>query len=803
MVKPFEDRWISLKEGIFEDPTFCLDRARLVTESYQETESLPMIIRVAKSFEKCLKEMRIYIKPKELIVGNLASKPKATPIYPEFGVTFIKEELDQFEKRPFDRFIVEDKIKDGLKDIISYWKGKAREDKVNELASLTLPKEIKESWDFKAFDLNQVIHVGSKRADGDAHVEAGHEKPLKIGFVGIIKKAEEALKRLDLHDKDVINKRLFLEAVIICQKAIIGFIKRFERLAKELAEKEGDLKRKKELEVISSICSWIAENPPRTFQEALQVVWFTHLFLWIETNGHAHAIGRMDQYLNPFYIKDIKEGKMTRERALELLGCFFIKVCEIEKIRPWPQTKFLGGRPTFQAITIGGQNSEGEDTTNELSYLILETNAYLKLPEPIVIVRVHKRSPDQFILKSVESLIHHGGGLPSFFGDEVIISAQQEIGIPLNQAREYAIVACSEPVIPGNTLPHCGGLTYFNLLKVLELALYGGKNPDNGLCLCKNEKDLATFESFDELYEAYLKQLKYYMNYVPYCVSLLAQAYKDLNPTPYTSSLLDYRIEIGKDATEGGGPNFNFTEMNLVGPPNVANSLSAIKKVVFEDKLITGQELKEALLKDFKIQRGEIIRKMLLDAPKYGNDNDFVDLIAKKVCRDFIQEIKKHDPPWRGGYYGVTIQTTTANVPQGALVGATPDGRGAREAVADNISPQAGTDTKGITAMLKSVGKIDHAMFLNGNILNAKMHPTALRGEGMMKFAALIRTFLNDFKGWQIQFNIVSAKKLKEAQNNPEEYKDLIIKVAGYSAQYISLDKKLQDQLILRTENVL
>jgi len=802
MVKPFEDRWISLKEEIFEDPTLCLDRARLVTESYQETESLPTIIRVAKSFEKCLKEMRIYIKPKELIVGNLSSKSMAAPVYPEFGVTFIEEELDEFEKRPFDRFIVEDKIKDELKDIISYWKGIAREDKVNELASLTLPEEIKKGWNFKAFDLNQIIHIGTKRADGDAHVEAGHEKPVKIGFVGILKEAEEALKRLDFHDKDAINKRLFLEAVIICQKAIIVFIKRFEKLAKELAEKEDDLKRKKELEAISSICGWIAENPPRTFHEALQITWFTQLFLWIETNGHAHAIGRMDQYLNPFYMKDLEEGVLTSERAIELLGCFFIKVCEIKKVRPWSQTQFVGGRPTFHAITIGGQNSEGEDVTNELSYLFLETNAYLKLPEPIVITRIHKRTPDQFMLKAIESLIRHQGGLPSFFGDEVIISAQQEVGIPLHQAREYAIVACSEPVIPGNTLPHCGGLTYINHLKVLELALYGGKNPNNDTCLCKNKKDLATFESFNELYEAYIKQLAYYMNYVPYCASVIAQAFKDLNPTPYTSSLLDHRIEIGSDATEGGGPNFNYTEMNLVGTPNVANALAAIKKVVFEDKLITGQELQEALLKDFKVPKGEIIRKILLDAPKYGNDNDFVDSIMKKVCRDFVQEIKKHDPPWRGGYYGVSIQTTTANVSQGALVGATPDGRRAREALADNISPQAGTDTKGITAMLKSVGKVDHALFLNGNILNAKIHPTAIKGEGAMKIAALIRTFLNDFKGWQIQFNIVNAKILKEAQKNPEAYKDLIVKVAGYSAQYISLDKKLQDQLLLRTENV-
>lgn len=796
-------RWDILKGSIFEDPRVCLDRAKLITESYKETERSPQIIRVAKAFEKILKEMKIYIQPEELLVGNLASKPMCAPIYPEFGVTFIERELDEFEKRPFDKFIIGEEVKNGLKDIIRYWKGKAREDKVVELSSLILPEEVKVAWDDKAFDLNEIIHAGSKRADGDGHSEPGHEKALKIGFKGILKEAEEALSKVDFRDRGAVSKSLFLKAVIICYRAVVDFIKRYKELAQELASQGKNPKRKKELERISKTCGWIAENPPRTFFEALQTTWFVHLLLWIESNGHSQAIGRLDQYLYPYYEKDIKEEKLTREEALELMGCFFIKIGSIKKLRPWPETQHLGGRPTFQAITIGGQDFGGRDTTNELSYLILEVTARLKIPEPVVIVRVHSETPDDFLLNGIKALIRHGGGLPSFFSDEAIIPALLNTGIPLSDARNYAMVACSEPVIPGKTLSHTGGgVTYFNLLRLLELTLNGGKDPNTNICLCPDDKDLAIFESFDEVIECYKKQLRYYVKLIPLCADVIAQAFADLNPEPYTSGLLDYRIKKGKDLTEGGGPNYNDTQINLYGLPNVANSLAAIKKLLFDEKKLMGEDLKKALLNNFEGSIGEEIRKMLLKAPKYGNDDDYVDLIAKEVGESFLKEIRKYDPPWRGGTYGVSVQTTSGNVPGGEAVGATPDGRKAEQALADNISPQAGTDINGVTAMLKSVGKIDHSLYKNGTILNLKFHPTAVKGEGASKLAALIRTYLTDFKGWQIQFNIISAEKLKEAQRKPEEYKDLIVKVAGYSAQFISLDKKLQDQIVFRTENV-
>jgi formate C-acetyltransferase len=802
-----KSRWEILKESIFEDPEICLDRAKIITLSYQETESLPNIIRFAKAFEKILKEMKIYIDPCEILVGNLASKSKAAPIYPEFGVAFLERELDEFDKRPFDKFKIDEKIKTELRKIIGYWKGKTREDKVTELSRLVLPEEILRAWSSRGFDLNQIIHAGSKKADGDGHLEPGHAKPLEIGFKKILEKAQYALEKAQYeHDKDTVKKVLFLKAVVICYQAVINFIKRYAILAKQLAIKEVDLSRKKELLKIADCCNWIAENPPRNFYEALQTTWFTHLLLWIESNAHSQAIGRLDQYLYPFYRKDIEKEKISKEEALELIGCFFIKVGEIKKIRPWAETKYLGGRPTFQAITLGGQSIEGKDVTNELTYLILETTANLKIPEPVVIIRVHNGTPDELILKGTQALLKHGGGLPSFFSDEAIVPALLNENISLQEARGYAMVACSEPCIPGKTLPHTGGgVTYINMLKLLEVALYGGKNPANGLNLCPspNNKDLSNFETFEELMDAYKSQLTYYVKLIPLCSNIIAQSFADLNPAPYTSGLLDYRIEIGKDLTEGGGPNSNDTLINLYGLPNVANSLAAIKKLVFDEKKVMGEDLKKTLLTNFKGPRGEEVRKMLLKAPKYGNDDDFVDLMLGEIGNLFINEIRKYDPPWRGGRYGVSIQTTTGNVPAGEDMGASPDGRGAGEALADNISPQAGTDISGTTAMLNSVGKIDHSLYLNGTILNVKIHPTVVKGEGIDKLCALIRTYLTDLKGWQIQFNIISAKRLKEAQKSPDEYKSLIIKVAGYSAQFISLDKKLQNQIIVRTDNLL
>lgn len=799
----YDMRWD--KNLLFKIPEVCLERAKLVTESYKETEGLPAVMRVAKAFKKILGEMTIYIEPNYIIVGNLCSSPIATPIWPEFGVIWLEKELDNLDKRPYDKFIVKEKVKKGLKNVISYWKGKGREEIIVERTFEVLPEEAKRAWDPEAYGIKPVIYAGyRKTSGGSGHTVLNYEKALKIGFKGIIKEAEEALSQIDFSDRDAMKKVFFLKAVIISCNAVINFAKRYANLANELALKEKILERKKELEKIRDICNWIPENPARSYWEALQAIWFMQLSRWVESNGHAPAVGRLDQLLFPYYKKDIEEGRLRRGEALELMENFFVKVFEVKKIRPWSETLYKSGYPTFQEITIGGQNPEGKDVTNELSYLILEATERLKLPEPIVICRVHSKTPDEFLVRSVETLTKHKGGLPAFFSDETIIPAMLKVGIPLNEARDYAMMACSEPGVPGKHIDQYGSDCYFNLAKVLELALNGGIDPESGIGLSPIDKDLSTFNSFNEVLEAYKKQLRYFVGFVPLFTAVSSSLDPELNPTPFVSSLLDYRIEMGKDMTEGGGPSKdNNTSVQGHGIPNVANSLAAIKKLIFEEKRISGKELKEALLTNLEGTRGEEIRKMLLKAPKYGNNDDYVDLIAANLAKLFAEEVKGCGTPWRGGTYETTFQGLTANVPEGLATGATPDGRKAGEALADNISPSAGTDTKGITAMLHSIAKIDHSSYLFGDILNVKFHPTALKGEGISKLAALIRTYLTDLKGWQIQFNVVSAEQLREAQKKPEEYRDLVVKVAGYSAQFISLDKKLQGQILLRTENVI
>jgi len=793
----------NLKERAFDTPEICVERARLVTQSYKSTENLPPLMRAAKAFEAVLTNKAVPIAEGELIVGSLGSKPKAVPLYPEFGIKFVENEIDDFDNRPFDRYVLSEESKQILREeVIPYWKGRSREDIAVELASWLLPEGVEDAWDPSSFGIKPVIYAGYRKASGDGHVVVNYEKVLRVGLKGILSEINEALARLDRADREAPAKQLFLKSAATCIEAAISFAKRYSAAARELAREESNPERKRELLEIAEVCAWVPENPARTFHEAVQSVWFAHMLLWLESNGHSVGLGRMDQYLYPYYEADCREGILTRGKAAELLGCLFIKVCEIKKIRPWSETVYKTGYPTFQAITIGGVTPAGDDATNELSYVFLDVTGSLKLPEPVVIVRVHEKSPDEFLLRAGQALLEHGGGLPSFFGDNAIIEAMMDAGIGLEDARDYAMIACSEPVVPGKHVSHTGSSVYVNLLKVVEMSLNGGRDPLSGIASFPMDKDLTECSSFDEVMEAFQQQLSHYVKFVPILNNITSFLDTLLNPSPYTSSLLDYRINMGKDMSEGGGDNETNTIVQGHGLANAANSLFAIKKLVFEDMVLSPHELHQALLSNFAGPRGEYIRQLLVNCPKYGNDVDEVDQMAAEIARMFTEEVRQYDPPWRGGVFGVSFQGLTANVPEGKMTGATPDGRKSGDALADNISPQAGTDVSGPTAVTLSVSKIDQSRCLNGNLLNLKFHPTAVVGEGLSKLIALIKAYLIDLAGWQVQFNIVSADKLRAAQADPDCYRDLIVKVAGYSAQFISLDKALQDQIIQRTEHL-
>ena len=784
-------------------PALCPERALFLTSAWRETEGQPILTRRAAGFAAVLHGMSIAIRSGELLVGNQAREPRAAPLFPEFAVAWLQREIDDLPTRRLDPFQVSPETKTALLPVFEYWQGKTHEDLARSLTREVLPQEALAAYEASTSCVNQSVSNFGRMSTGDGHVIASYARMIRTGFTALIEQTEALQESLDLRRPENLEKKLFYRAVLVVLKAAIAYAERYAALAERMADAEADPVRQAELRRIAAVCRRVPAHPARSLYEALQFYWFLQLLIQVESDGHSISPGRLDQYLYRYYVADIAAGRLTRVQALELLECFWLKCYEVNKVRAWSATQFLSGYPMFQAITLGGQSPEGQDATNDLSYLCLEATGNLQLPQPTVVVRVHDGSPEEFLLAATRCVLRHGGGMPGFFSDDVAIPALLNVGVTLEDARDWCVMGCSEFQVAGKFNTGNGGLCHINVLKIFELALYGGTNPSTGQCLCAGEGDLRTFRSFEEVWEAFRRQLRYHLGLVPILDGITSRAYEDLTPTPFLSALLDYRLEIGQDVSKGGGPNYKNLQSLAQGITNVADSLAAIKKFVFEDKRFTGAELFDLLRTDFQGPRGEEIRQLLLNrAPKYGNDDDEVDRLAAQVFREYAHEITRHAPP-RGGYYGPSIQSLTANVPQGHRVGATPDGRRARAPLADNASPAPGADTKGPTAVLKSVAKLDHVLASNGTILNLKFHPSALRGEEQVrKFVALLRSFV-DLKGMQVQFNILSADLLREAQAHPEQYRNLVVKVAGYSALFSTLDKELQDQLIARTTHYL
>ena len=789
-----------LRENLLaSEPALCPERAALLTAAWRETEGQPILTRRATGFAAVLRGMSIYISPGELLVGNQASSPRAAPFFPEFAVAWLEREVHELPTRRIDPFRVSLDTKAALLPVIEYWEGKTHNDLVRALNAELLPAEVLASFDPASSCVNQVMTNFGRTASGDGHVVAAYPRLIRTGLAGVIEEARSLLATLDLRRPENLEKRLFHRSVILCLEAAIAFAGRYAALAERMAAEEADPTRRAELRRIAAVCRRVPAHPARTLHEALQAYWFLHLLIQVESDGHSISPGRFDQTVYPYFAADLEAGRLARAEALELVECFWLKCCEVNKVREWAAAQFLSGYPMFQAITLGGQTPAGRDATNELSYLCLEATANLQLPQPTVVVRVHDGTPDEFLLAASRCVLDHGGGMPGFFSDEVIIPSLLNAGLPLEEARDWCVMGCSEFQVAGRFNTGNGGLCHVNLLKILELALNGGTNPSSGRCLCPGEGTLATFRSFDEVWEAFRGQLRYYLGLVPILDGITSRAYEELTPTPFLSALLDHRLEIGQDVSKGGGPNHRNLQSLVQGIPNAADSLAAIRKLLFEEQRLSGAELLEALRTDFQGPRGEEIRQLLMNrAPKYGNDDDSVDLIAAALFREYALEITRYTPP-RGGHYGPSIQSLSGNVPQGRRVGATPDGRRAGAPLADNASPSPGADRRGPTAVMHSAAKLDAVLASNGMILNLKFHPSALKGEGQLrKFAALIRSFV-DLKGMQVQFNILSADLLREAQQHPEQYQNLVVKVAGYSALFSMLDKELQDQIIART----
>ena len=797
---PSTDRTRVLKETLLATtPKICPERARLITESWKETEGKPNVIRRALALEKILTEMNIFIRPGELIVGNHASEVRAAPLFPEFAVQFILDELDgnpvRFDERPGERFLVSEADEKELREIASWWQGKT----VTDYKYGLYPEEVwQAAYEIGAFDLTPYGEGG-----GSGHFIPGYPKVLNQGFSGIIAEAEAEIKKLKIWEPEALDRKSFLEATIISMKAAVKFARRFAELARRTAQQEADAGRKAELLKIAENCEQVPAGPARTFWEALQSLWFCHLIVQIESNGHSMSYGRFDQYMYPFYRSDIEQGRLNPEQAVELIECLWIKTAEINKLRSWAASRILMGYILFQNLTLGGQTSDGRSAVNDLSWLALEATANLKIAQPSVSARYWNGCPEDFLLKCCEVINIHRGGQPAMYNDEVIIPSQLAVGISLDDAFDYGIVGCVEPGEGGKSRRL--GVCYLdNLLKVFELTLYNGRDHRTGIQLLTNPggKDLATFESFEELMAAFKHQRQYYTRLGVTGINCVEKAFAELTPTPFVSSFVDDCIKRGKDV-EWGGAHYNTSAAVGIGMANVGNSLAAVRKLVFDDKRVTGAQLKHALETDFEdnstTPTGPELKQMLLSQPKYGNDDDYVDLLVREST-DYVAKDMPNYVDWVGGRYGTLLNPITANIPFGELCGATPDGRQAGIPVAEGCSPAQGTDKKGPTAAVKSVAKLDHVACDSGTLLNQKFNPAALADlSGLRKLGALIKTYF-DLKGMHIQFNVIDHKTLRAAQKSPEKYSDLIVRVAGYSALFISLEPAVQEDIISRTE---
>ena len=806
-------------------------RAKLITESYKETEDQPIITRRAKAFSHILHNIPIIIRDEELIVGSNSIAPRGCQTFPEFSFQWLEDELDTVETRIADPFYISEQAKADLREVHKYWKGKT----TSELATAYMAPEA-----IRAIDHN-IFTPGNYFYNGVGHVTVKYWEVLEIGYEGIMAKAQAELDHCNVGDGDYAERSRFLEAVIMSCQAVIDYANRYAKLALEMAEKCTDPQRKAELLVIASNCSKVPAKGATNFWEACQSFWFVQQLLQMESSGHSISPGRFDQYMYPYYKKDIESGAITRTAAQELIDCIWVKLNDLNKVRDAASAEGFAGYSLFQNLIVGGQNKDGEDMTNDLSFMCIEASMHVHLPAPSLSIRVWNGSPHDLLIKAAE-LTRTGIGLPAYYNDEVIIPALQNRGLSLADAREYNIIGCVEPQKAGKT-EGWHDAAFFNMCRPLELVFANGM--DQGEMVGIPTGDVTKMETFDEFYDAYKKQMEY-------CISLLVNADNAIDvahakrcPLPFLSSMIDDCIKRGKTVQEGGAV-YNFTGPQGFGIANMADSLYAIRQLVYQEKKFTMEELKEALAWNYgkgldeqsvrdittgilremtesgakvdadtaaavlksvmnaqmspeKMARYQEIHDMIAEVPKFGNDLPEVYYFARDVAYTYTRPLQNFKNP-RGGQYQAGLYPVSANVPLGGQTGATPDGRYAHTPVADGVSPSAGKDVNGPTAAASSVAKLDHFIVSNGTLFNQKFHPSALSGrEGLEKFVALIRSYF-DQKGMHMQFNVVSRETLLDAQAHPENYKHLVVRVAGYSALFTTLSKSLQDDIIRRTE---
>lgn len=782
-------------------PPVCTERAQAYTKVYQENEDKPVVVQRALALQEHLRSRTIWIKHDELIIGNQASKVRAAPIFPEYTVRWLEAEIDQLADRPGAGFAVTAEDKENIHKLTPYWRGKTVQDRCYGLFT-------DEQQDILA---STIIKAEGNMTSGDAHLAVDNEKILRIGVNGLIAEVREHRAKIDLADFQDLKREQFLKSVEIVLLAVQQHIIRYAELAEKMAAQETRPERREELQRIAANCHFIAFNKPESFWQALQLCYFVQLVLQIESNGHSVSFGRMDQYLHSFYQQDVEKNKtITAEFATQLLQSCWLKLLEVNKIRSGAHSKASAGSPLYQNVTIGGQkldeNGKASDAVNSLSWAILESCGQLRSTQPNLSVRYHQGLEQSFLMACIE-VIKCGFGMPAFNNDQIVIPEFIKLGVEKQDAYNYSAIGCIETAVPGKWGYRCTGMSFINFARILLAALDGGRDATSGKVFLPSDKSFekGNFNDFNEIIAAWREQIRYFTrkSIEIDCVvdSVLEQQAQDI----FCSSLVDDCLSRGKTAKEGGAK-YDWVSGLQVGIANLGNSLAAIKHLVFEQTQITQPELAAALANNYAGSDGELLRQRLLNfAPKYGNDDDSVDQLISLAYNAYIDELANfHNTrfgrgPVGGEYYAGT-SSISANVPFGAATMATPDGRKAQTPLAEGASPASGTDTLGPTAVYNSVGKMPVNKILGGVLLNQKLTPATVESEmDMLKLSMLIRTFFNHHKGWHVQYNIVSRETLLAAQADPESYRDLVVRVAGYSAFFTALSPDAQDDIIART----
>ena len=768
-----------LRESMFNEKRYMsVEQAGIITKVYSMYKHEPIILKRAHALASSLREMSIRIDPKELIVGNRTKESCGGVVFPEGGITWVENEIDDFETRPQDKFIVREEDKKFLSEyVFPFWTDNTLESEINS----QLSDEMKAC---------EIVGKLNQKDHAQGHICPDTEKWITTGPVGLIK---EIYARLD--NDNTIEQSQYYEASIIVLQASIDFISRYAALAKEYADNEKDASIKQDYLKVYEVCNTLAHGPATSFHEAVQALWFLIVILEMESNASSFSPGRADQYLLPFFLRDIENKTLTYEKGQELVDLMFIKFNQIVYFRNTKGAEFFAGFPIGFNISIGGQLVDGRDGTNELTYMFLRAQEHVQLRQPNLSARVYRHSPELY-LERIAEVVGIGTGMPQVVNDESIVPALEGAGYEHEDAMDYVVVGCVELSVPGKALGFSDA-AMFNMVKVLELTLNNGVDVRTGKQIGLELGALPDFRTYEELEQAFSKQLDYFVGVMDKGLHIIEKYHKEMMPSPFLSSVIDSCIDRGVDVTSGGAT-YNKSGIQLIQIANLADSLAALKALVYDEKRVSPQTLMIQLKENYS---DDSIRQLLLHrAPKYGNDVRWVDEIGNKWIKYLKNKLDGYKN-YRGGNYTIGLYTVSAHVPMGKNVGATPDGRRAGDPLADGgMSAVYGRDQNGPTALLQSVSRVDSMLASNGTLLNMKFSPSFFsEKEGIQKFVFLLKGFI-ELKITHVQFNVVNKQDLIDAMDNPENYRHLLVRVAGYTANFVDLSSSLQNEIIKRTE---